>query len=250
MTTTATKKKSASKVSTVKVNATATASAAPATAASAASAAVTASSPMADRVTQAMSYVKMAMAILALNPPALTVAQRRRMAKLRKGGGDIMPLLARLATEWSVEIRTQPTAAMTAAMQLASELDPLVTTLSGATQETQDTSFQAESDAWATASALYSVLKRMSKKDPKLAAQLAPAVDFFKFRRPVASGQPATPAKPGKEAKRKAKEVAQAEEVVAHAGEASAGAAPPATSAPTAPATSGAIPTTAASGHA
>jgi hypothetical protein len=176
--------------------------------------AVTTASPFADRVTQAIAYIKEAVAILALNPPALTAAQRKGMAKLRKGGDKIIPQVAQIAQQWSVQIRTQPTAAMTSAALLASQLQPLLTVLAGFLQEAQDTGYQAQSDAWSTASALYAVLKRMSKKDPKLAAQLAPAAEFFQYRHPVVKEQ-AKKKKNGTEAKRSAKELSQAEAIVA-----------------------------------
>jgi hypothetical protein len=192
----------------------------------AAAAAVTTASPLADRVAQAIVLIKAAIALLALNAPALTAAQRKSMEKLRKGGDRYIPQLAQIATSFSVQIRTQPTATMLSAIQLATELQPLITTLAGFLQEVQDTGFQAQSDSWSTATTLYSVLKRMSRKDPSLKTQLAPVSTFFAFRRPVTTAKPAA-AKPGKESRRDAKEVAKAEEVVAEKA-APAGPTPPA----------------------
>jgi hypothetical protein len=161
------------------------ADATPVPAAAPVTASVTTASPLAERVAQAMVYIKMAIAILALDAPALTVAERRGFAKLRKGGEKFIPQIAAIATSWLVQIRTQPTAAMLAATQTAATLEPLATLLAGFVQEIQDTGLQANSVSWGTASALYSVLKRMSRKDPTLKTQLAPVADFFKYRNPA-----------------------------------------------------------------
>jgi hypothetical protein len=175
---------------------------------------VTAASPLADRVTQAIAYIRMAVAILALNAPALTTKQRKALQRIRKGGDKFIPQITDLAQQWSVQIRTQPIDAMTSAVALATALQPLLPVLAGFVQEVQDTDAQAQGTSWSTATALYSVLKRMSRKDPKLAAQLAPVAEFFAYRRPVTAEKPAA-AKPGKESRRDAKKVAAAEEVVA-----------------------------------
>jgi hypothetical protein len=170
----------------------------------------TTATSLAARVSQAMALIQQAVATLDLNAPALTAQQRKRMSKLRKGGEKFIPQLAQMAQTWSVQIRTQPTAAMTSAMQTANDLQPLIQVLTGFLQEVQDTSFQAEGDSWSTASALYSVLKRMSRKDPKLSAQLAPAAEYFAFRRPDPKGPTLT-----KEERKKQKVDAKAVEVVA-----------------------------------
>ena len=81
-----------------------------------------------------------------------------------------------MAGQWGVSVRTQPTAAMVADMQTVTALQPLLTALMGWIQEIQDVTAVANGDAWTTASTLYSLLKRMSAKDPKLAAQIAPAL--------------------------------------------------------------------------
>jgi hypothetical protein len=177
---------------------------------------VTPASPIADRVKQATTYVQMAVAILALNAPALTASQRKSLGTMKKGGEKFIPQLAQIAQEWAVQIRTQPTAAMTSAIELATALQPLLPILAGMVREIQDVSAEANGTSWSTASALYAVLKRMSRKDPKLKAQLAPVAEFFAYRRPVATEASAvTTAKPGKTARRKAKEVEAAQALVA-----------------------------------
>ncbi|HEY2512982.1 MAG TPA: hypothetical protein VGI39_19075 [Polyangiaceae bacterium] len=185
--------------------------------------------PLSHRVDRATALMKEAIAVLALDAPALTANERKGMGKLRKGGEKHMPQLAQLATDWQVTIRTQPTAAMLEANKTATTLRPLLTLLAGLVREVQDTVFVSDSESWATASALYALLKRMSKKDPKLQAQLAPIADFFSFRRPVADPAAPKPVKAGKESRRKQKAVAAAEALVAEQG-----AATPATPAPTA----------------
>jgi hypothetical protein len=197
--------------------------------ASAATPVVTKASPLADRVTYAVALLQEASDVLALTAPALTAAQRKGMGKLRKGGEKFIPEIAQIAQTWNVQIRTQPTAAMTSAIQLATTLTPLIGLMVGFLREVQDVGFEAESESWLTATALYSVLKRMSKKDPKLKAQLAPMAEFFAYRHPVVA-KAAAEKKPGKESRRKAKVVAQAETLVAEESAATTAAATPATS--------------------
>jgi hypothetical protein len=204
--------------------------------ATAATTTVTKASPLSDRVAQALSLIQEAADLLALQAPALTATQRKGMNRVRKGGDKLIPQLAQIAQTWSVQIRTQPTAAMTSAMQLATTLQPLIGVLVGFLQETQDVEFQAESDSWSTAIALYSVMKRMSKKDPKLKAQLAPMAEFFKYRHPLVAATTAAAKEgkpPTKTARRDAKALANAEAMVAENAAATAAATPatPATAA-------------------
>ena len=174
----------------------------------------TAPAPLPDRVDQATKLMNQAMGILDLNAPALTAKERKGMYRLRKGGDKHIPQLAQIAADWQVSIRTQPTDAMLAANQVSNTLRPLLTLLAGLVQEVQDSVFASDSESWATASALYAVLKRMSKKDPKLQAQLAPIAEFFSFRRPVTDPAAPKPVKAGKTSRRKKKEVAAAEALV------------------------------------
>ncbi|HEY2514586.1 MAG TPA: hypothetical protein VGI39_27165 [Polyangiaceae bacterium] len=178
----------------------------------------TAPEPLPERVDKATVLMKQAIALLALDAPAITANERKGMYRLRKGGEKHIPQLAQIAADWQVTIRTQPTADMLAANAVASALRPFLTLLAGLVQEVQDTVFVSDSESWATASALYAVLKRMSKKDPKLAAQLAPVAEFFAFRRPVADPAAPKPVTNGKESRRKKKEVAAAEALVAEQG--------------------------------
>ncbi len=136
-----------------------------------------------------------------------------RLAKLRKGGEKYVPQLANLAGQWGISVRTQPTGDMVTNAQTVTALQPLLSALLGWVQEIQDVTAVANGDTWTTASTLYSLLKRMSVKDPKLAAQIAPVAQFFKPKPATNKGD--QPKKPGPEAKRKAKEVAAAETLVA-----------------------------------
>ncbi len=191
---------------------------------------VTKASPLADRVAHGVALIQEAIDLLALKAPALTAAQRKGMNKLRKGGDKWIPEIAQIAQTWEVQLRTQPTAAMTSAIALATTLQPIIGLLVGFLQETQDVGFQAESESWSTAVALYSVLKRMSKKDPKLKAQLAPMTEFFAYRHPVVAAAAAA-AKPTKTSRRKAKVVAEAEAIVAEQTTTATSAATPVTAA-------------------
>jgi hypothetical protein len=199
--------------------------------ANAATPVVTAASPLVDRVAHVVALLQEASDVLALTAPALTAAQRMGMNKLRKGGEKFIPEIAQIAQTWNVQIRTQPTAAMTSAIQLATTLTPVISALVGFLRETEDVGSEAEGEAWSTASALYAVLKRMSKKDPKLKAQLAPMAAFFAYRHPVVAKAAADERKKtGKESRRSAKVAAAAETLVAKESTATTGATTPATS--------------------
>ena len=69
---------------------------------------VTTASPIADRVAQAIAYIQLATAVLALDAPALTTKQRRALGTVKKGGEKFIPQIGQLAQQWSVQIRTQP----------------------------------------------------------------------------------------------------------------------------------------------
>jgi hypothetical protein len=138
------------------------------------------------RVANAVTVLQQLVVDLGLpEPKPLTANQRKQVTRSRKGSEKVIPTLATLAGKYGIEIAQQPTAAMSSAAELAAQLDPLQKQLVALTTLVSENASNAASDSWSTATTLYSVLKRISKRDVKLQKQLAPAAEFFAYRHPL-----------------------------------------------------------------
>jgi hypothetical protein len=141
----------------------------------------------------------------------LTSLDRKRIKKIRKGGEKIIPIVAQAAKQAGVNLPLAQVAPMEESLAEAQALVPLQAKLGLLQKRISDQSFTSDGGSWATATALYSVLRRLSKNNGQLATLLAPANEFFKSRGPAArAAHPRT--KKGKEAlaQKKAAEAAAA----------------------------------------
>jgi hypothetical protein len=166
-------------------------------------------------ITRAIALVKEAMEIAAIETPVLTGEERRGLLKLRKGGEAQIPQLAEMSAEYGVEVPARPTPDMATNLALANALAPLLTVVGRFLKLIEDATLQYESEAWATAITLYSMLKKASMRQPALKAELASLETFFAYRHP-STVTPAAPSDTTKKAKR-AKRTADEEKALAAA---------------------------------
>lgn len=107
------------------------------------------------------------------------------------GGEKIALLLAELATKHGVTLPKISVEEMKADLTLASRLSSLAADVHAYAQRLDDTSLEANSEAWWAATAFYTALARMAPADPALQSALAPAVEFFAVgRRKAAPSDP------------------------------------------------------------
>jgi hypothetical protein len=140
----------------------------------------------ADRVTAAVAAIAQARSLLGLDGDVLSRTEISRAVKFKKGGEQFIPTLANLSAQYGVEVPSRPTADMTASMQRATELEPARAAISALSTIVDGAYFNSRSGTWATATSLYSMLKKGSKRDPKLAAALSPLQEYFASRHPTA----------------------------------------------------------------
>jgi len=134
--------------------------------------------------------------------PALSPAQKRHAAKLRKGGGPVLQQIGNLATQQQLESPALQVGDMTVSLGKAQALQPLADRLVAFSKHVNDVIFISQSSALVIGQQFYALLQRRAKTDSELAAALAPVVAFF-ARRPVAKA-PGELTKPQKKATTKA----------------------------------------------
>jgi hypothetical protein len=119
--------------------------------------------------------------VAAINPgvPAMTVTDRRKAVKVRKGGEKYLPLLAELAATYGVQTSIHSVSAMTASAAMVQQLAPLKRQAQVLLKMVEDIELRANSGMWGTATFVYSALKRIAAQDGDLALTLAPIEEFF-----------------------------------------------------------------------
>jgi hypothetical protein len=115
--------------------------------------------------------------------PALSPAQKRHAAKLRKGGAAILGQIGNLATQQQLESPALQVSDMTISLGKAQALQPLADRLAAFSKHVNDVIFMSQSSALVIGQQFYALLQRRAKADSELAASLAPVLAFF-ARRP------------------------------------------------------------------
>jgi hypothetical protein len=118
-------------------------------------------------------------------PLALTVKERRRTVRLRKGGEKVIPTITALSEQYGINVPSHPTSDITASLEQAKNLVAIHKQLVTATKHVSDAIFQAESKGWQGATVHYSVLKRLARTDGDIAEALAPVSEFFAKKAPA-----------------------------------------------------------------
>ncbi len=135
------------------------------------------------KVAQATSLLDQAIALFQ-DGVDLTPLDRKRSQKLRKGGDRVIPILAQAAKQIGLSIPLAPVAPMEESLAEAQALLPVQTKIGVLQKQVGDHVFSAEGSSWGTATALYAVLRRLSKGNGQLAKLLEPAGEFFGYRHP------------------------------------------------------------------
>ena len=120
---------------------------------------------------------------------------RRRAAKLRKGGDKVVAWIGDLATQHDLESPALQVATMLALVGKAAALSPLTNRLAALTKLVGDLVFVAQSQAWGMAMQYYALLHRRAANDGQLAASLAPITQFLSYRHPSTQAPVGAPTK-------------------------------------------------------
>jgi hypothetical protein len=110
----------------------------------------------------------------------LTPDDIRQSVKLRKGGAQVITQLIALCNHHGVtSVGPATVESMTAEMARAELLNTIGVHFAAVGKQLSDATFSSESSAWEQATALYTILQRLSLMDPTLAQGLAPLQAFF-----------------------------------------------------------------------
>jgi hypothetical protein len=112
---------------------------------------------------------------------------RKRSNKFRKGAESAIPKIAAIARQFGVSLSQAPIDEMLVSFTEAQTLLPLEAQAAGLQKVLSDQIFFSQAKAWATATKLYSILRRLAHGahgDAELAALVAPLEQFFAYRHP------------------------------------------------------------------
>ena len=132
-----------------------------------------------------------AQATKALGPvQRLSPLQRRRSAKVRRGGHQVVPLIAAVATKYGITAPAMSGVALSASLARVQELDPLLSASAESHATISDAHLTASNEMWTSARALYRMLKTVGTTNPSIATELKPVEEWFRIQR-AAKKQPA-----------------------------------------------------------
>ena len=125
-----------------------------------------------------------AQATKALGPvQRLSPLQRRRSAKVRRGGHQVVPLIAAVATKYGITAPAMSGVALSASLARVQELDPLLSASAESHATISDAHLTASNEMWTSARALYRMLKTVGTTNPSIATELKPVEEWFRIQR-------------------------------------------------------------------
>jgi len=109
----------------------------------------------------------------------LTIADRRRLLKIRPGGDDHASTVMKLADRYGLTIPGVSTADVMANITLSQSLAPLISRFATMLGLATDVSLGAKSNTWRSATKAYSMLTRIVPEYPSLQRELTPMASFL-----------------------------------------------------------------------
>jgi hypothetical protein len=148
--------------------------------------------------------------VTALGPSAtpLTIAQRRKLAKMRAGGETLAGAVMSAADRYGLILPGVDSTAVSANVALVQSLAPVKERLAAVTTLVSDVEREASSSLWRSTLSAYKTLARFVPEYPNLQQELAPIASFLAVRfkeAPTSLRQQERRALAAQRAKRKAK---------------------------------------------
>ncbi|MDI1434327.1 hypothetical protein [Polyangium sorediatum] len=128
---------------------------------------------------QLLAQLKAIVETLRAHGITLTVDERKRTLRQRRGAESHIQRVIDLAKKYNVSLKAIPLAGLENDLVLTKQLLPIEEELRVALQLAEDTGTQAGSEAWEAFLAYYGVLSSMGERMPDLAAELQTVVDFM-----------------------------------------------------------------------
>lgn len=122
----------------------------------------------------------------------LSALERRRSAKIRRGGHQVVPLIATVATKYGVSAPSMSGGALSASLAHVQSLDALLSASTDSHATISDAHFSASNEMWTSARSLYGMLKKVAPTNPSIATELKPVEEWFRNRKPAEKQADAT----------------------------------------------------------
>ena len=113
----------------------------------------------------------------------LSALERRRSAKIRRGGHQVVPLIATVATKYGVSAPSMSGGALSASLAHVQSLDALLSASTDSHATISDAHFSASNEMWTSARSLYGMLKKVAPTNPSIATELKPVEEWFRIQR-------------------------------------------------------------------
>lgn len=114
---------------------------------------------------------------------ALTGLGRKRAPKLRRGGQQVIPTIAELASKYQLGVPGVSVDDMQSLMLHGERLRKVLGVVATFQKILEDAIMTSEGTSWQFATAFYTVLRRAAKHRPEMDAELAPIVAWFRSNR-------------------------------------------------------------------
>ncbi len=122
----------------------------------------------------------------------LSTLERSRGLKARRGGHQVAPAIAAIATKYGITLPGVNGDVINTALARVQSLAPLVNAAADAHATISDAHTSASRTMWSASTALYTMLKRAAKVNASIATELAPVEEWFRPRKPEATQGAAT----------------------------------------------------------
>jgi len=143
---------------------------------------------------KAKSLVEAAHAAFGGLAPNFTGDEKNRQPKAPPGLASVVPTIAELVTTFGAVVPMHSVDTMQANLETVKMLEPLRMAAQALLTDVENAQYYAGGEAWGSATAFYTVLRRVEGKDGRLAEGLKPLASFFQ-KRSKGSGSRKTPVK-------------------------------------------------------
>jgi hypothetical protein len=115
----------------------------------------------------------------------LSPLERIRSAKIRRGGHQVVPLIATVATKYGIDAPNISGDALDASLEHVQSLDALLSATAELYATISDAHFSASNGMWSSARSLYGMLKAVAKTNASIATEIRPVEEWFRYRKPA-----------------------------------------------------------------
>jgi hypothetical protein len=142
------------------------------------------------KLEKAKSLIEAAHAAFGGLAPNFTGDEKNRQPKAPPGLAAVVPTIAELVASFGAVVPMHSVDTMQANLETVKVLEPLRMAAQALLTDVENTQYYAGGEAWGSATAFYTVLRRVEGKDGRLAEGLKPLASFFKKRGGRKAGTP------------------------------------------------------------